>query len=352
MTIIYFLIVLGFCVFIHEYGHFLFARLNGVRVETFSIGMGSKEIFGWTDKHGTRWKIAPFPLGGYCKMYGQEDVPTEIKQAKNVKNKSEHFQFKSIWQRASIVVGGPLFNFISAFIIIWGLFAFAGVPKTPTIIDKVSVDMPAAKAGLKSGDKIIQVNNRKIEKFRDLQAEVGLSNGKELTVQYKRDNEIKTVKLTPVKKDEQYLIGIQTSVKKDDFEKVPFSKSFTEAGKEFSNQLTALFRVINQMVKGERSGKELGGFIQIAEVSKDAANAGWYSFLFLIAFLSINLGLMNLLPIPVLDGGHLVFLAVEGITRKPLNEKVFQAFSIIGFSFLAFIMVYATINDIIRAIGG
>ncbi len=351
LTVIYFLITLGIIVLIHELGHFTFARLAGVKVETFSICFG-KPLLKWKDKKGTQWQIGWIPLGGYVKMLGQEDMPTDKKLKELDKDvKKQHFLFKSWWQRFSIIIGGVLFNFVSALIIIFCLFQFVGVPKTPALVSDVVDGMPAQQVGIMKGDVISKFNNVEIKDFKSLQKELMLNQEKEVNLIVLRSGKEIVKSVIPVKSGKSFVIGIKTGVSSEDIKKLPFGQTVVETFKDFWSQATTMITGIKQLLLGERSSKELGGFIQIAKVSKESADGGIYNFLYFLAFISINLGLLNLFPIPVLDGGHIVFLIIEAIRGKPVSEKFYNFFAYIGLGILLFLLVLSNFNDILRLLG-
>ena len=351
--IIAFIILLPIIVFVHEFGHFLFARINGVRVESFSIGFGPS-LFSWKDKYNTVWKISAIPLGGYVKMLGQSDTPESVeeKQKKikklSKKNKAESFEFKKRYQKASIVFAGPFFNFLFGFIVFWGLFFFVGQPKTNCIVIDVVKNSPAYMAGIKSGDRVIAINENSVENPRKIQKFIQQSNGKKIKIKLERDGKVLNLFASPKKEKDSYFLGISYSSHFENYKKIGFIDSFIEAYNSVSNITTDTLKSLGEIISGDRSSKELGGMISIAKVSGDALSAGLYSFLYLIAFISISLGLFNLFPIPVLDGGYLFMYIIEGIIRRDIPEKIKEKIFFLGFIFIIFLLVLSNFNDIAR----
>ncbi len=368
-----FLLVLSVLVFIHEWGHYIVARLCGVRVETFSIGFG-KEIFGWTDKNKTRWKVSWIPLGGFVQMFGDVD-PASTRKAEGVEEgdgvraftaeeKKVAFFAQSVGKRSAIVFAGPAINFIFAIIIMTGLYAIKGQPFTPPIAASVMEGSAAEKAGIQPDDKILSIDGVEIERFEDLAQQVALSLGQEMVLDLVRSegkgewsDEVITLRVTPTIvqeedrfgfKHEKGRLGIRSPA--TDFaikEHTPvsaFQAALADTWRISANTL----RAIGQMVMGTRSAEELGGILRIGAYAGEFAKEGVVSLVTFAALLSINLGLINLLPIPMLDGGHLAFYAMESVKRKPVSEK-FQEYALrVGMVFILSIMVFATWNDLVQ----
>jgi regulator of sigma E protease len=356
-TILSFVLIISFIVFIHEFGHYFVARRFGVKVETFSIGMG-KEIWGFNDKNGTRWKFSYIPLGGYVKFFGDRNIASQ--EDKNIYNKmddaqkNQSFIGKKLWQKFAIVAAGPLANYILAIILFAGLFYYNGVFSSSNIISEVIKDSPAYNIGIKAGDKIIAVDGNKVDSFQEVQTIVFASSGSEMEFSVIRNDDNLNFTVIPklnIVKDEDgkeskfYTIGIATSnVEKKQLGLLESLSYATVKSYQFS---VLTLQAIGQMITGERDSKQISGIIGIAKYSGQSTTSA-ISTIWFIAILSLNLGLMNLLPIPMLDGGHLFFYLVEGITRRPINEKV-QNFSFrLGIFLLSFLMLYATVNDIIN----
>jgi regulator of sigma E protease len=344
-----FLLVLGVLVFVHEFGHFLFAKLFGVRVLKFSLGFGNKLISRkWGD---TEYLISAFPLGGYVKMYGEQ--PDE-KVAEDQKIFS--FSHKTVGQRFGIIFGGPLFNLIFAVCIFWFMFMVVEMPKPmPPLIETVSAGSAAEKAGLKSGDLILKINGLSLDSWVQVSTVVNGSKGKETLLSIQRDNEILIIKAIPVltkitasdgEMTDRYLLGISNSNPVSFEEKKTPLEALPAAFHETWNLTRQTFEGIAMMFKGLISASELGGPIRIAEIAGQQMKAGWRNLLYFTGLLSINLGVLNLLPIPVLDGGHLVFLSIEAVRRKSLNETIMIRAQQVGIALLGSLMIFVFYNDI------
>lgn len=351
-TIVPFLIVLTVLVFVHEMGHYLLARKNGVRVEVFSIGFGP-EIFGWTDRVNTRWKFSLIPLGGYVKMFGDADAASRPSgEPMTEEERAVAFQSKRLGQRAWIVAGGPLANFILAIVIFAGLFMFVGQPFTPATVGEVLPESAAEEAGFQAGDRIVRVDGSDVERFEELQTIVQLSAGKPLEIDVLRDGAEVALTATP-RPATQESFGSEQQV---------WRLGISRSGAEYKRHdpLTAVWRAtvetvsvtgntlkaVGQMITGDRSSKELGGPLRIAQMSGQVAEFGILSLLTLVAILSVNLGLINLFPIPMLDGGHLFFYAIEALRGRPLGERAQEYGFRIGLALVLSLMVFATWNDL------
>ena len=356
-----FLILLGVLVFVHEFGHFIVARMTGVSVSAFSIGFG-KELWSVKDKRGTIWKISAIPLGGYCQFLGDADESSSTSETDLSKYSEEEKKHLFVTQKPitklAISVAGPLFNYLFAFITIFGLFYFVGSYDIPPVVSEVIQDSPAQKAGIIKNDKILEINGNKINDWSDINKEVSIAidnvnmkierDGKMLTLivpladmEYAYDETEKPIK--------RRMIGIkgeakQFKVVKDNFN---FTESFKKAAEEVYNITDMTLRGVAQMIVGERSGEDVGGIIRIAEMSGDISRTrGILDFLYFMALLSINLGLINLFPIPLLDGGHVVIYLLEIVSGRELNTKIRDGLFKIGLGFILFLMVFATWNDI------
>jgi len=359
-----FAVIISVIVFIHEFGHYYFAKKCGVKVEEFSIGFG-KEIFGWNDKFGTRWKFSYIPLGGYVKMFGDAGAAStpdnEGLQKLTNEERKQAFAFKPLWQKSLIVFGGPLANFLLAIVIFTFLLAIYGKNVNSAQIGNVVEGGAAYKAGLQAGDKIIKLDGKKIDTFQDLQSIVGIHPDIEVKIVYQRGEKQIEGKITPELKEVADPFGNNTKIgfigvtsgagKKMDLNIFQaFYYSFGETYKMAARTLEA----IGQMITGQRSTQELTGILRIADYSGKAVEKsfaeGFYFVFWFMAIISINLGLINLFPIPLLDGGHLFFYAIEAIIRRPVPEKMMEYFYRFGFSVLIFLMLYATFNDV-RALG-
>tara|TARA_Y100000739_G_scaffold65251_1_gene54415 strand:+ start:887 stop:2017 length:1131 start_codon:yes stop_codon:yes gene_type:complete len=352
-----FLIILTVLVFVHEMGHYLVARKNGVKVEVFAIGFGS-ELFGWTDRLGTRWKICAVPLGGYVKMFGDGDITssTNLEDAnESFEEKENAFHHKSLGARAAIVLAGPAANFLFAIILLAGLYSIVGQRYAPPIIDKITTGSSADIAGLVIGDEILQVNEKNIKRFDELQRIVRPNPGKELKFLIRRDNEILLKTVIP-----QLVEGKDASGSKIVYgllgvvsEQTTFIRhnplnSFGLAIEETWVIVSQTLIHVTEMIRGERTTEELGGPIRIAKLSGAVADAGLTSSIWFMAVLSINLGLINLFPVPVLDGGHLFFYLLEFIRGKPLEAKMQGIASYVGLVLVISLMIFVTWNDLVQ----
>ena len=356
-SFIAFVIILSIVVFVHEFGHYIIAVLNGVKVDEFSIGYG-KELFCKVDKRGTKWKICLLPFGGFVKFFGDEEASSSIINkdkfnAMSDEEKKTCIYFKNVYQRISIVAAGPIFNYLLAIILFTMFFYVKGVNEFSNKITFIAKDSPAERVGIMAGDKIVEINGDKINSFDEIQLKVSLTIDKNMDVVLERDNKIINVIVIPEIKEKKDIFGnkikipvIGVSCSDYNFKKVNFLQSFNEGIKQVYTISSGTIKVIGQMLVGKRNLDGMSGPVKIAKYSGEAMKNGFFSMLFFMALISTSLGLMNLLPIPVLDGGHLVFYIFEAIRRKPMNEKVENTLSKIGFSLLISLMIYVTIKDI------
>lgn len=356
---IMFLLVLTLVVFIHELGHFLVARWCGVTVKTFSIGFGP-EIFGFFDKHGTRWRFAWIPLGGYVKFIDDENASSfgGEKQLKPAE-RAGAFHSKSVGARAAVVAAGPIANFLLAIVLYSAINATVGIRILPPLVDAVVANSPAEKAGFKSGDTILAIDGTKIDKFDDLQRIVGSAAGEELKFTVQRGGDTITLNATP-NVDEQKdamgrtfrrgLIGIQRAISPDKVKTVQVSlpEAVALGVSETYGNLTQTLAGLRDIVTRRQSAEQMGGPIMMAEVTAKVAELGIEPMLRWIAFISANIGFLNLLPIPVLDGGHLMFYAFEAIRKKPASERLQQMGFQVGLALLMMLMVFVNFNDILN----
>ncbi|MEQ1718303.1 MAG: RIP metalloprotease RseP [Hyphomicrobium sp.] len=359
--VIVFLIVLTLVVFIHELGHFLVARWCGVGVKTFSIGFGP-EIFGFYDRHGTRWRFAWIPLGGYVKFMDDDNAaskpsPEALKHMTPEERKSS-FHAKPVWQRSAVVVAGPVANFLLAIAIYTGLNAAVGIRIMPAYVETVVPDSPASKAGFLPGDKIVAIGTSPIESFDDLQRIVAPNAGNELTFTVERAGQTVDLKVTPAmdeKRDPSFgrtfkrgLIGIQRMTSPDKWQTLSVGpvEAFTRALKETWSTITATVGGLSDIITRRQSSEQMGGPILMAEVTAKVAELGIEPLLRWVALISANIGFLNLLPIPILDGGHLMFYAVEAVRRKPLSDKVQQVGFQIGMALIIGLMIFVNFNDL------
>jgi regulator of sigma E protease len=357
-----FLFVLTVVVFFHELGHFLVARWCGVRVLVFSVGFGP-ELFGFNDRHGTRWKLSAIPLGGYVKFFGDENaasVPGATEAAKmTASEKRESFHHQSVRNRSLIVAAGPIANFILAIVIFTAVFMFYGKQSTTARVDSIQAGSAAAAAGFQPGDVVTEINGRKIANFSDMQRIVGVNAGQELTVVVERAGNRVALKATPALREIKDnfgnvhrlgVLGISRSNAPSEIrtEKVgPVDALVLGADKTwFVVEQTMSY--LGRMIAGRESADQLGGPIRIAQVSGQVATLGFGPILDLAAVLSVSIGLLNLFPIPLLDGGHLLFYLIEAVRGRPLSEKAQEVGFRIGLAFVLMLMVFATFNDIIH----
>ncbi len=356
LNLFWFVVTISIIVFLHELGHFYFARRFGVRIETFSIGFG-KELYGWDDRHGTRWKISLIPMGGYIKMFGDANPASTPDFAKienlSEKEKETSFYYKPLWQKAIIVAAGPLANYLTAIIIFSGMFFSSGKAIMSSEIGDVLPGSVAEKVGLMAGDIVIAADGENIESFNKLRELVILNTGNPINLKLARDSKIFELSVTPEIKEitdkaggkaKMALLGITS--KEMEYVHLNLLESVYEGSLQAYNISTSMLKGIGQILTGQRGSDEIGGPVKIASYSKESAEAGIAGILWFIALISINLGLVNLFPIPLLDGGHLLYYAIEAIKRKPLSAKLqIQGFKI-GLVILAALMFFAVFNDI------
>jgi regulator of sigma E protease len=342
-----FVIVLGVLVFVHELGHYSAARWRGGRVDVFSIGFG-QALRSWTDRHGTVWKIAWIPLGGYVKLHGQErpqDVPAEVRATWIP---GETFHDKSVLSRAIIVSAGPVANFVLAMVVFAGLYIAVGRPVTLPVIGSVVPDSPAAKAGLMVKDRVLSIRNEPITTFEDLQRIVTEHPGQTLPMVIERDGQKRDISVTTDSRVSGFhqvgLLGVRGGVTEYRHVSVPAA---VWGGIRQTWIITAeTFNGIGQMISGTRGTEELGGPLRIAQLSGQVAQLGMASLVSFIGLLSVNLGLINLFPIPVLDGGHLMFFLAEALRGRPLSPRAQEYGFRAGLAVLACLFVFATWNDL------
>ncbi|NKB57046.1 MAG: RIP metalloprotease RseP [Alphaproteobacteria bacterium] len=352
-----FLVVLTVLVFVHELGHYWVARRCGVRVEVFSIGFGP-ELFGWTDKADTRWKISAIPLGGYVKMFGEGETSSEgneLPQPLTAEERQVSFRYKSLGRRAAIVFAGPAANFIFAIIVLAGLFSTLGQPFTPAEIGTVVEGSAADKAGLKPGDMIVRIDDRDIERFEEVQQLIRMNPLKTVELVVVRDGAEVAMEVTPTLREVKDRIGntVRIGLLGVTREGIAFqqhnpAKAIWQAMKETWDLSLGTLQAVGQIISGSRSSDELGGPIKIAQMSGEVWKLGAVSLISFMALLSINLGLINLFPIPMLDGGHLLFFAFEAIRGRPLGEKVQEYGFRIGVVLVFSLMLFVIINDLVN----
>ncbi len=352
-----FLIILTVLVFVHEMGHFLIARRNGVRVEVFSIGFGP-EIFGWTDKGGTRWKFSAVPLGGYVKMFGDAGAASQASETVPQLSEAERavaFQTKALGPRTRIVAAGPLANLLFAWVVLVGLFSTVGQQFTPPVVGEVMPGSAAEAAGILPGDRIVALEGDRIERFEEVQRIVRPQPGVPLELVLLRDGERITVTAVPKLSEltdnfggrrQIGLLGITRSGV--EYVQHGFVEALWRAGDEILVISQGTLEAIGQIIIGARSTEELGGPLRIAQMSALVAEAGLVPTLHFMVLLSVTLGLINLFPIPMLDGGHLLFYAIEFARGRPLGERAQEYGFRIGIALVVSLMLFVTLNDLIQ----
>ncbi|ACK52718.1 membrane-associated zinc metalloprotease [Methylocella silvestris BL2] len=359
--IIPFIFVLSTVVFFHELGHFLVGRWCGVKVDAFSLGFGP-ELFAFVDRHGTRWRLAALPLGGYVKFHGDANGASMTDSAAAAsmapEDRAVSFFAQPVAKRAAIVAAGPIANFILAIVIFTGVFYVNGRAVLSPLVDAVSAGSAAEAAGFQPGDLIVSIDGRKIDSFEDMQRIVQVSSDAMLT--FGVDRAGKTIELvaTPRRRDVSTpfgttrvgVLGVETRGKPDSWrvERYGLIESFGRATSETWYVVARTGSYLGGLVMGRESADQLSGPIRIAEVSGEMAKIGIAALLNLAAVLSISVGLLNLMPIPLLDGGHLFYYAVEAIRGRALNEKAQEFGFKIGLTLVAGLMIFATFNDILR----
>ncbi|GAA4041759.1 RIP metalloprotease RseP [Sphingomonas rosea] len=349
-----FFAALGPLVFIHEYGHYIVGRWFGIGADTFSIGFG-REVAGWTDKRGTRWKIGWLPLGGYVKFAGDMD-PASMGQGLDKLPPHERlraFHGKPVWQRALVVAAGPVANFLLAILIFAAFIAIYGAPRAPAVVATVLEGSPAAAAGLRPGDRIISANGSAIDDFTDLTDLTRLRPGEPLRLSYVRDGraadlDVTIATVTEVDRfGQQYRVGrLGIGSGKLVYEKVGALQLLPEAVKVTGTVIHGTMVGLWQIITGRRPLTELGGPVKMAQLAGQVASLGPFEFVQLLAFFSINLGFINLLPVPMLDGGHLALYAVEAARRRPLGARAQEWLFRGGLAALLTLMLVATLNDL------
>ena len=351
-----FLVLLTLLVFVHELGHYWVARRCGVRVEVFSIGFGP-EILGWTDRSNTRWKISAVPLGGYVKMFGEGAYSGGGAGGRPMsdEDRAVSFSHKKLWVRAAIVFAGPASNYIFAIIALAILLATVGQLTTPASVGDVLPGSAAEAAGILPGDAFVRVDGNEIKRFRDVQRVVRLRPEEPLEIVLRRDGKLITLTVTPKASEDTDVSGNKGKIgllgvnqKVSGFEKLGPVDAVVEATRESYRMSADILTAIGQFIVGKRSVKELGGPVRIGQLSGDTARLGIVPFISLAVMLSINLGLINLFPIPMLDGGHLLFYAIEAVRGKPLDEQAQEIGFRIGLVVVLGLMLFVTFNDLVN----
>jgi regulator of sigma E protease len=360
--IVPFLFVLTIVVFFHELGHFLIARWAGVKVLTFSLGFGP-ELVGFNDRRGTRWKISAIPLGGYVKFFGDDNEAStpsaEALDGMTEEERAGSFHHKRVGPRAAIVAAGPIANFLLAIVIFAGMALYFGKPNSVPRVDAIQPDSVAASSGFKVGDVVVSIDNRAIESFADMQRIVSTSAGSQLVFRLKRGDDLVTLNATPALKEVKDLfgnthrvgqLGIQYNARPEDPKSSPvgYLESLKIGVEQVGFIITATFKFVGSLFVGVGNTEDVGGPLRIAQLSGQAASLGFQFVLQLCALLSVSIGLLNLFPVPLLDGGHLLFYAVEAVRGRPLSPKAQEVGFRIGLGLVLMLMVFATYNDILH----
>ncbi len=359
--IIPFIVLILIVVFIHEYGHYYFAKKYGVGVTDFSIGFG-QEIFGWNDKSGTRWKICWIPLGGYVKFFGDRNVFSQADQEKIIQKYSEEdreklFVLKPLYQRVLIVFGGPLANFLLALVIFFSIYTFVGKDFTPAVINEVQKDSPAMVGGLKQNDIILEIDGNKVKSIMEVSKYITMSTDEIIDFKVKRSYNELLLKIKPKtvvgednlgNKINKRIVGIKLGAYNNEINHVKLgpAQAIYHATNEVYYVSISSLKYLGAMISGKADTSQLGGPIRIAKISGQVAEFGILAFISMMAYISISLGLVNLFPIPMLDGGHLMFYAFEKVLGRPLSQKTQEGFFRIGLFLLLSLMFFTTFNDL------
>lgn len=352
-----FIVILSILVFVHEYGHYLGCKICGVKVDSFSIGMG-KEIFGWTDKNDVRWRVSILPFGGYLKMFGDDDMASsktnkDVLESMTEEDKEVSFYFQSVYKKFLIVFFGPLFNLIFAVLLLTAVVKVNGITNLKPIVGSIVADSPAFVAGLQKDDLILEINDKKVSSFNEVANTVMINNLKPIKIKVLRKNQEITKEIQPklTQSKDMFNNDIETpsigivSINGDNKDLNIF-QSFVEANKTVYKMCRDTMVVLGQMITGNRDASSIGGPLKIAKYSAQSFHGGIIMVIYFMALISANLGLMNLLPIPMLDGGHLIFFLFEMIIGRPIPDKVQENLLKFGFGLLVCIMILATFNDI------
>ena len=360
-TIIPFIFLILVVVFVHEYGHYYYAKKYGVGVTDFSIGFG-KELFGWNDNSGTRWKICWIPLGGYVKFFGDRNVFSQADQEEmlikyNTEERKKLFVLKPLYQRSIIVAAGPIANFFLAIVIFLSIYMFIGKDLTPAMVAEVQKDSPAEMAGIMKNDIILEIDGTEVESILDVSKLIMMSTSEIIDFKVSRYDQSVFLEVKPNivqsednlgNKTSKRMIGIKLSPYNNKINHVKLGParalyySFTEV----YFVVTSSLKYLTSIIGGSGDSSQLGGPIRIAKITGQVAEYGFIPFLSIMAYISISLGLINLFPIPLLDGGHLMFYGFEKVLGRPLSQKTQEGFFRIGMFLLLFLMFFATFNDL------
>ncbi len=360
-----FILVLSLLVFVHEMGHYLVGRWCGIRSTAFSIGFGP-ELIGFTDRHGTRWKISAIPLGGYVKFFGDEDAASKPDSAglshMSLEERAQTLSGARLWKRAATVAAGPVANFILAILIFAVLFGVYGRMISDPVVAEVRENSAAAAAGVRPGDRLVAIDGEKVTTFEEVRRYVAIRPGTPITVTVERAGEELRLPMVPTRTEttdqfgnklEMGIIGIVTDQTSGNFRRVEYSpqQALMEGVRETGHVITGTFNYIGNLVTGRMNADQLGGPVRVAQASGQMATLGIAAVIQLAAVLSVSIGLLNLMPVPVLDGGHLVFYAIEAIRGRPLGSGAQEVAFRIGMAMILGLMVFATWNDISSLIG-
>lgn len=359
-TLLSFFIIISVMVFVHEFGHYIVAKWCGIKIEIFSIGFG-KELVGFTDRSGTRWKISALPLGGYVKMFGDSSAASTADEEAMANMTEEErkvtFHHKPLYKKAAVVAAGPIANFILTIVIFTYFIMTIGLQSAEPVVGQTMPNSPAEAAGLRSGDRILKINDDKVSSFSDIPYRISTNLGTPVTLLIERGGEESTVVLIPKEiedvdalgnKVKHPLIGIKSVEIK--FEDVGFIRAVGESVRRTYMICATTLKVIGQMITGQRSAEDLKGPVGIAQLSGQATDKDFNTVLWLIALLSANLGLANLLPIPLLDGGHLAYYSVEALRGRPMAQRVQEYGFRLGFLILFSLMAFTIVNDVLKLI--
>lgn len=356
-----FIVLLGVLVFVHELGHYLMAKFTGVKVDEFSIGFG-KKLWGFTDRSGTEWKICAIPLGGYCKFLGDGDAASSTDESASVaeEDKKYAFAFQNPFKKLAIVIAGPAANYVFAILVFAGVFFFLGKVDFPAVVGEVIKGGAAERAGVLAGDRILKVNGKAVNSFAEVRQEVDMNTAEKVSLEIKRGEQLITLsfplKVIPLEEEvnqpaePKAMLGIRSvNIVEVQPSQISLAAAFRDATLETWRITEMTLRGVGQMITGKRDADEVGGIIRIAEMSGDISKqSGFLDLLIFAALLSINLGLINLFPIPLLDGGHVVIYLIEIVTGKELNETVKDYVFKFGLFLIISLMVFATYNDFAR----
>jgi regulator of sigma E protease len=357
---LFFIVAIGPLVFVHEMGHYLVGRWCGVKADVFSIGFG-REIAGWTDKRGTRWKLGWLPMGGYVRFAGDMSPVSEPNAewlSLPIEERNKTFQSKAVWQRALIVLAGPMTNFLAAVLILGGFAAVYGEWRTPAIAARVVEGTPADRAGIRQGDLIVRIADTKVTRFEDIMEVVEDNPGVTMPVDVMRGGQLVRMRVTPALTQEIDRFGNKYSVGRIGIGQtervavpVPLAQVPGVAVSQTYGLLTRMANGVLQIVTGRRPIDQLGGPLKMAQMTGQVATLGWQPFVELIAMISINLGFINLLPIPMLDGGHLAFYAAEALRRKGVSPQVQEWAFRSGLLVLLTFMLFVTFHNDFKSLG-